>query len=125
MNFSIFSSSKTATLTCTSHWMLLYIYSDSVPGCGVSKVKLFDKRIIGGQEAERGEWPWQVSLVKESYSYYGRRFSHSCGGTLIAPQWVLSAAHCFRGYVKHYISDIYVIIIMTATKSTETHLNVE
>ena len=80
---------------------VLIIYSDSFSGCGVSKVKLFDKRIIGGQEAERGEWPWQVSLVKESYSYYGRRFSHSCGGTLIASQWVLSAAHCFRGYVQH------------------------
>ncbi|GIY35851.1 plasminogen [Caerostris darwini] len=49
-------------------------------------------RIIGGQEAIPGSWPWQVSL-QNRYSY----ISHSCGGSLINAQWVVTAAHCFKG----------------------------
>ncbi|GFV53762.1 ovochymase-1 [Trichonephila clavipes] len=49
-------------------------------------------RIIGGQEAILGSWPWQVSL-QNRYSY----MSHSCGGSLINAQWVVTAAHCFKG----------------------------
>ncbi|KAJ6653173.1 hypothetical protein lerEdw1_010046 [Lerista edwardsae] len=44
-------------------------------------------RIIDGTETSVSKWPWQVSLQ------YGT--THVCGGTIIDPQWVLTAAHCF------------------------------
>lgn len=43
-------------------------------------------RVIGGQNVAPGERPWQIQLM------IGR--GGLCGGSLIDPRWVLTAAHC-------------------------------
>jgi len=44
------------------------------------------QRIVGGVEARPGSHPWIVSLQMGE--------SHFCGGTIIAPDVVVTAAHC-------------------------------
>jgi secreted trypsin-like serine protease len=46
--------------------------------------------IVGGEEvSDPAAWPWQVRLFMSEDSDSG-----FCGGSLIAPDWVLTAAHC-------------------------------
>uniref|UniRef100_A0A3Q3MF55 chymotrypsin n=2 Tax=Mastacembelus armatus TaxID=205130 RepID=A0A3Q3MF55_9TELE len=62
----------------------------SALGCGVPAIKpqvSGYNKIVNGQTAVSGSWPWQVSLQD------GTGF-HFCGGSLINQYWVVTAAHC-------------------------------
>ncbi|XP_012386333.1 serine protease 44 [Dasypus novemcinctus] len=52
-------------------------------------------RIVGGKPAAAKRWPWQVSLQVDN--------SHICGGSLIAHQWVMTAAHCIFGHLDYTV----------------------
>ncbi|XP_006534903.1 transmembrane protease serine 11A isoform X1 [Mus musculus] len=59
-----------------------------VKDCGKRAIPLIANRIVSGNPAAKGAWPWQVSLQRSNI--------HQCGGTLIGNMWVVTAAHCFR-----------------------------
>lgn len=52
-------------------------------------------RIVGGWPAKPGQLPWQVALVAAVIQDNER--AQFCGGTLISPTWVVTAAHCVDG----------------------------
>ena len=54
------------------------------------------KKMIGGQDADPREYPWQAMVVLTTYNTttYKYRYFYKCGGTLISDQWVLTSHHC-------------------------------
>ncbi|CAL8353753.1 unnamed protein product [Lota lota] len=79
---------QTATIDrkeCQTGQVISLICSD----CGPVSSK---ERIVGGVDAVIQNWPWQVSLQQNG--------QHTCGGSLVSPRWVVSAAHCFSGNKK-------------------------
>ncbi|KAF7265598.1 trypsin-1 [Rhynchophorus ferrugineus] len=53
--------------------------------CGISADRLMQKRIVGGNEARFGQYPWQAYIKISSYQ---------CGGVLVSRKYVATAAHC-------------------------------
>lgn len=51
-----------------------------------------NSRIVGGEAAKAGQFPYQVALsISSDYS------SWVCGGSIIDANWILTAAHCTNG----------------------------
>ncbi|XP_041432923.1 serine protease 30 isoform X1 [Xenopus laevis] len=74
--------------------MVLILYN--TPGCG--KTVEISERIVGGQDAKKGKYPWQVLLWCPGV--------YRCGGSLVSNKWVVSAAHCLTRsvFVRTYSS---------------------
>lgn len=63
---------------------------------------LSNNRIIGGFEANPGQFPYQISLRLAG------TFRHLCGGSVISDRWIITAAHCTQGHYSN-ISNLVVV----------------
>ncbi|XP_006132788.2 chymotrypsin-like elastase family member 2A [Pelodiscus sinensis] len=68
-------------------------------GCGNPAYPPLLTRVVGGEDARPFSWPWQVSLTYN----YNDGWYHTCGGTLIAPNWVMTAAHCISSSLTYMV----------------------
>ena len=56
----------------------------------LDKFREISGRIVGGEDVDIDDYPWQVSLQLQPQ--YGG--SHFCGGTIVNEEWVITASHC-------------------------------
>jgi trypsin len=64
----------------------------------------YDPRVIGGKPASVNDFPWQIVLIAGKTPKAVR--SPFCGGSLIAYQWVVTAAHCMEDISDPSLVDI-------------------
>lgn len=85
-----------ARLSHSMFFFLLFIITFSflvvtTPASGATQPNSHS-RIINGTPVEEGKYPWMVALLRREERY--NNAAQFCGGTVIAPMWILTAAHC-------------------------------
>ncbi|XP_063961438.1 uncharacterized protein LOC129270205 isoform X2 [Lytechinus pictus] len=63
--------------------------------CGLRPALEIHRVTHGEDVTGLGEWPWQIAL-------YAPTGQFSCGGSIITPEWILTAAHCVEDQAATY-----------------------
>ncbi|KAK9509549.1 hypothetical protein O3M35_006844 [Rhynocoris fuscipes] len=88
-SYDTFSYSDRATCLPEGRW------SEKLPTCSlvcgkVNQVNKVDPTLLYANKTRYGEYPWHVAI----YTFDKNRYKYICGGSLIAENFVLTAAHC-------------------------------
>ncbi|KAK9509547.1 hypothetical protein O3M35_006843 [Rhynocoris fuscipes] len=91
------------------------IWGETLPSCSlacgrVNQVNNVDPTLVFAKKTKYGEYPWHVAIyIKDS-----NRYEYNCGGSLIAENFILTAAHCVftSGWssVKLNVADLKVAV---------------
>ncbi|KAJ8971754.1 hypothetical protein NQ314_000571, partial [Rhamnusium bicolor] len=89
--------------------------------CGIRNPEGIDFKITGNNdnEAEYGEFPWMVAILKNNYDPSVDKSLAFCGGSLINPSVVITGAHCVA---KYKVNDIKIRAGEWDTQTTKERL---
>lgn len=69
--------------------------------CGIRK----PSRIVGGEVAYPGAWPWQAGFKRDANDIL------FCGGSLINKEWVVTASHCVYDLLNINKNTVLVVVL--------------
>ncbi|XP_071853893.1 sushi, von Willebrand factor type A, EGF and pentraxin domain-containing protein 1-like isoform X2 [Apostichopus japonicus] len=111
------------TYTCNNGWILRTeldgtrtcladtSWSNNEPTCEVvcgTTPGFIQPRIVNGNLSGAGAWPWLASIRSANGN-------HLCGGALIHPDWVLTAAHCIIASIRTIVLGDLLLDVSTAS----------
>lgn len=76
----------------TAYFIVLVSLAVSLLPVTTAQASSSDLNVVGGKEIEANAYPWTVALIENGTEDVF--WAQYCGGTLVHPQWVLTAAHC-------------------------------
>ncbi|XP_069313699.1 kallikrein-2-like isoform X2 [Eulemur rufifrons] len=91
-------------------WFLVFSLTLSLEWAGAAP--LIQARVVGGWECENHSQPWQVAVTRHGFA--------QCGGVLVHPQWVLTAAHCISRPDDDSSHDIMLLHLSNPAKITDS-----
>lgn len=81
---------------CLKMFLKVFIFAFISVALGAAIKEHRSGRIVGGQKAVEGQFPFMVALRPTT-----RPREHGCGGFIISNRWIGSVAHCWRNPISH------------------------
>ncbi len=76
-------------------WLLLSL--SAVVILAQDEIGSIGERIVGGTLVEENTYPWFTMI---GFDFFGSFWRRNCGGALVSPEWVLTAAHCINDQMR-------------------------
>lgn len=101
-------------------------YDPNDPPEEISVEDALEGRIVGGSIVDNEDrYPYLASILNSRQTSYGVKVWHACGGSLIAPDVVLSAAHCASSSAQYVQMGKYHILASRNKKDTVQTMKIE
>ncbi|XP_065163315.1 chymotrypsin-1-like [Atheta coriaria] len=75
------------------------------------------RKIFRGNDIDITQAPYQISL--QYFNASSRKYAHMCGGSIIAPTWILTAGHCVDMRVSNCLRKENLQVVVGMTKLSE------